>query len=122
MPRFANQDGGDEVWIESTPYPKKTARRASTEVDPKRVEAGLKLSLLNLLKSGDYTKGEMAKIFRISVPTLYRHIEELQKLLELADGLTERERRGLVKNGNDDDYDYEPDEDYENDEENYDEE
>jgi hypothetical protein len=106
MARFAHKDGGHEVWADGMPYPKKSARRPSTAVDPKRVAAGFKLSLLNLLKSGDYTRGEMAKIFKISIPTLYRHIEELQRQMKLANNLTELERKNLLGIELDDD-DYE---------------
>jgi DNA-binding CsgD family transcriptional regulator len=102
MPRFAHEDGGDEVWVDSAPHEKKPVHRSSRAVDPKRVEAGRKLALLQLLKSGDYTKAELAEIFNISLPTLYRHVKAIQRLQALAEELTQK---GLPRDYDDDDYD-----------------
>jgi response regulator of citrate/malate metabolism len=82
MPRFANQDGGDEVWIESTPYPTKKGRRSSRGVDPKQVELGRKVAFVYLWKTGDYTQEELAKILNISRATVYRYADEVQRLLD----------------------------------------
>jgi HTH domain len=83
MPRFAHEDGGDEVWVDSTPYPKNTARRSSRKVDPKRVDAGFMLAFIYLLDNNDYTPGELGKIFKISRATVYRLINELRETREL---------------------------------------
>jgi DNA-binding transcriptional ArsR family regulator len=114
MPRFAAEDGGDEVWVESTPHTSNAVRRSARDVDPKRVEAGRKLALLRLMNEGDYTKAELAKIFGMSPATLYRHIEQLRAMQELAAKTKELRRAGLVEDF-DEDFDEGYDEDYDED-------
>ena len=46
------------------------------EADPKRVRTGFLLAFEHLLKTGDCTPDELAKIFRISRPTVYRIIND----------------------------------------------
>lgn len=79
MPRFAREDGGEEVWVDSTPYPKKIARRSSRKVDRNKVDDGFMLAFIYLFDSDDYTPEELGKIFKISRATVYRIINELRE-------------------------------------------
>jgi DNA-binding CsgD family transcriptional regulator len=80
--RAARYSEGEEAWLDSEPYPHRTVRRSSRATDPERVETGLQLALFTLVKTGDYTTDELARIFNLSRATIYRHLNELRKLCE----------------------------------------
>jgi predicted HTH transcriptional regulator len=96
---------GAETYFESEPVTEPKRRRSSREIDHDRVEAGRKLALLNLLKSGDYTADELGKIFGISRATVYRLIDELRKLQEIAPIVRQLAAEGFFNDGYDWDYD-----------------
>ena len=78
--RTARYSEGEEAWLDSEPYPQHTVRRSSCATDPELVETGRVLALFTLVKTGDYTTDELAKIFNLSRATIYRHLDELRKI------------------------------------------
>ena len=78
--------GEEEVSIRTAPYPRFQAERPSCEIDLKRVRFGFLIAFCRLHKNGDFTPDELAEIFGISRPTVYRTIKDLNKRLRDALG------------------------------------
>jgi biotin operon repressor len=100
---------GEDVWVDCEPYIRPPVRRSSRAIDPNRVQDGFLLVLIYLLKSGDYTIGEMAAILNISRATVYRHIDELRKIRQYDAVIRKLEEKGIYIEF-DDEFDDEMDE------------
>src|SRR5262249_11903172 len=78
--RTRRLEDGEGVEVEPPPCSRQPTRRPSRSVDPKRVRSGFLIAFIHLLDSGDYTPEEIARVFRISRATVYRHIRDIRSL------------------------------------------